>query len=67
MPVHVENFDLSATVSSGDLPLSEAQIETLVQIVLNRLQMKLRDQERRRAATSLLPGFSDHDPGYGGM
>ncbi len=53
MPVHVEEMASEVTVVAGDLPLTEAQIEKLVQIVLKRLTDKHLDSGRVKAATKL--------------
>ena len=46
MPVHVEEMVSEVTVADGGLPLTPAQIEQLVALVLRRLA------ERQRAAAS---------------
>ena len=66
MPVHIENLETNATVATGDLPLSAAQVEKLVQIVLKRLQQQQRDQKRSRAATVLRASAMPDEPGPGG-
>ncbi len=53
MPIHVENMTSELTVVNGDLPLSEAQIEALVKVVLQRLERKQREDRLHREATSL--------------
>jgi hypothetical protein len=66
MPVHIDNLETDVTVATGDLPLSEAQIERLVQIVLKRLQDRQREQQRNREATRLRPRATPNQPGEGG-
>jgi hypothetical protein len=66
MPVHIENLETDVTVASGDLPLSEAQIESLVQLVLKRLQDMEREQRRNREATMLRSRAAPDEPGAGG-
>lgn len=53
MPIDVGKFTTDVTVADGDLPLSPAQVEKLVQVVLRRLQEKLRADEQSRAATAI--------------
>jgi hypothetical protein len=66
MPVHIENMETDVTVATGDLPMSEAQIETLVQIVLKRLQDMQREQRRNREATMVRSRADPDEPGAGG-
>lgn len=53
MPVHVENLTSELTVSDGDLPLGDGQIEKLVRLVLQRLERQLRETEQNCQATTL--------------
>jgi len=53
MPVHIEEMASEVTVIAGDLPLTEAQVEKLVQIVFKRLADKHLDAGRVKAATKL--------------
>jgi hypothetical protein len=53
MPVHVEEMTSEVAVMDGDLPLSERQVEKLIQIVLRRLEEKKREAESSREATTL--------------
>jgi len=53
MPVHIEEMNVEMQVSDGELPLSEAQIERLIKLVLARLERKQRNREGTREATSL--------------
>ncbi len=53
MPVHVEEMNMEIQVADGDLPLTEAQIDKLVKIVLSRLEHKQRESGRIREATTL--------------
>ncbi len=53
MPVHIEEMNMEVQVADGELPLSEAQIEKLVQIVLSHLDRKQRDAGHAREATGL--------------
>jgi hypothetical protein len=51
MPIHVGEISSDVSVFDSDLPLSEAQIEKLVAIILQRLEKKQREQELSREAT----------------
>jgi hypothetical protein len=53
MPVHIENMTSEVTAFSGDLPLSQEQIELLVQIVLKRLERVEREAKLGREATAI--------------
>jgi len=53
MPLHIESLTTEVTVLDGNFPLSEAQVEKLVQIVLTRLQQKARDAARQTAAIAM--------------
>ena len=56
MPLHIEDITNEVTVVDGELPLSEAQVERLVAVVLKRLEGKEREASKRRAATELRRG-----------
>ncbi|MCG8346183.1 MAG: hypothetical protein MI924_00200 [Chloroflexales bacterium] len=51
MPIHVGEVSSEIQVFEGDLPLSEAQIEKLVAIVMKRLERQQREAKRDRDAT----------------
>lgn len=53
MPVHVEEMTSEVAVLDGDLPLSEKQVEKLVQIILRRLEEEQRGAASNREATTL--------------
>ena len=53
MSLHIEKLTNEVTVMHGDLPLSDAQIDKLVRIVLVRLQQRAQDAARQAAATRL--------------
>lgn len=53
MPIDVGKFTTEVTVADGDLPLSPAQVEKLVQVVLSRLHDKLRADAQSREATAV--------------
>ncbi len=53
MPVHIEEMSSDVTVLDGDLPLSEAQLNKLVQRVLKALHDKQRESQQSREATTL--------------
>lgn len=55
MGVHIDRMTSEVGVSSGDLPLSPAQMETLVAMVLRRLDQRNRDRERLGEATAVRP------------
>lgn len=53
MPVHVAKMDSEVTVIDGELPLTEAQVEKLVQIVLKKLEGAQRESRKSSEATTL--------------
>lgn len=53
MTIHVEEISSELLVIEGDLPLTEAQIDKLVKIVMKRLEDQQRKVRWRREATSL--------------
>lgn len=53
MAFNLEEVTSEVTVLEGELPLSRAQIDKLVQIVIARLQELQRDAGNRREATSI--------------
>ena len=55
MPVHVEELTQEVTVANGDLPLSQAQVQRLVHLVLEQLSRQEREIKLRRESTSIQP------------
>jgi hypothetical protein len=53
MPIHVGEMTSDVNAFDSDLPLSEAQIEKLVEIILRRLERKQREKELDREATTI--------------
>lgn len=53
MPIFIENATVEATVMDGDMPLTEAQIEKLVKLIMARLAAKEQDSQARKNATRL--------------
>jgi hypothetical protein len=53
MPVHIEEMNVEMQVANGEMPLTEAQIERLVKIVLSRLERKQRESRNIQEATTL--------------
>lgn len=53
MPVHVEEMTSEVTVADGELPLTPAQVEKLVGLVMSRLAERERDAARQRESTRL--------------
>jgi hypothetical protein len=55
MPVHIEEMTSEVEAVTGDLPLSAAQIEKLVSLVIKRIEARKRESESQDAATRLRP------------
>jgi hypothetical protein len=53
MPFHVEEVNSDITVIEGELPLSPAQVEKLVQLVMKRMEEKHRDTKLSHEASSI--------------
>jgi hypothetical protein len=53
VPLHIEELTSEVTVVDGDAFLTEAQKETLVQMVIRRLAEKAREAERKTRSTEL--------------
>jgi hypothetical protein len=53
MPVNVGEFNSEVTVLDGDLPLTEPQLNKMVEAVLRRLAEQEREQGQIREATTL--------------
>ena len=53
MALHIESLKTDVTLFGGELPLTEAQVGRLVNLVLKRLEERARDAERSRGATRL--------------
>lgn len=53
MPVHVGEMTSELGILDGDLPLSEGQIEKLVDIVVDRLDRRQRESQSISEATEL--------------
>lgn len=53
MPVHIGQMTSEMTLIDGDMPLTAAQVEKLVQIVLQRLEQQQRSQRQGREATAI--------------
>lgn len=68
MAVHIEKLTSEVTLQDGgDLPLSPAQVERLVGLVLARLEDRAREARRSQAATALCRQASKPlKPGHGG-
>jgi hypothetical protein len=53
MPVHIDEMNSETTVFDGELPLSPAQLERLIQIVLQRLDQREQGKRQHLEATRL--------------
>jgi hypothetical protein len=53
MPVHVAEMSSEVTVIEGELPLTPAQIEKLVKLVMSRIAEKQHDSASNHEATKL--------------
>ena len=53
MPVHIEEMTSDVTIVEGELPMTPAQVEKLVRLVMKRIADKCREEEKSRAATKL--------------
>jgi hypothetical protein len=53
MPVHIEDMQTEVTVFDGELPLSQAQIEKLVKLIMRRLEEQQNNARSNRQATEI--------------
>jgi hypothetical protein len=53
MPVHIDEMTSDVSVVEGDFPLTDAQVEKLLKLVMQRLAEKQQDANRFREATKL--------------
>lgn len=53
MPVHIDEMHTEVNVLDGELPLSPAQIEKLVRIILQRLEENQRRLDQNRRASQI--------------
>lgn len=53
MPIYVDEMTTDVTVVAEDVPLSPAQIDALVALVIRRLEQHERDRRRSREATRI--------------
>ena len=53
MPVHIDEMTSEVTAVDGEMPLSEAQLEALIERVLARLEERRRQEAMSREATRL--------------
>jgi len=51
--VHIEKLTSDVSVQTGDLALTQAQIEKLVALVISKLEDRAREAQRACAATTL--------------
>lgn len=66
MTVYIDSLETNVTVDGGDLPLSQEQIQRLVEIVLRELERRQRAQARHQEATGLRSQSAPPAPGAGG-
>ena len=55
MTVHVEELVSEVTAVGETLPLTDAQVERIAEVVMARLEQRDRDRCKARAATQLRP------------
>jgi hypothetical protein len=53
MPVHIENLATQVDAFEGELPLSRAQIERLVKLVIARIEEQQRVQRAREESSRI--------------
>ena len=53
MQVHIEKLTSDVSVQTGDLALTQVQIEKLVALVISKLEDRARESRRACAATAL--------------
>jgi hypothetical protein len=58
MPVHIEDMTSEVGVLDGELPLSEAQLEHLTEILLEHLERREQARAQGRAEASFRTGVT---------
>ena len=53
MPIHIEQMTSNVTALHGDLPLTEAQIEKLVKLIMKRLEENQHSKKQNQEATKI--------------
>ena len=53
MPTHIEKMTSDVTLQTGDLALSQTQIDKLVALVICKLEDRAREAQKARTATKL--------------
>jgi hypothetical protein len=53
MPVHIEEVTTDVMAYAGEIPLSPAQIEMLVKLVIKRIEERQQETAGQREATGL--------------
>jgi hypothetical protein len=53
MPVHIDELTSEVAIMSGDLPLTEAQVNKLVKLVIRRTGEKQREARLTRESTEI--------------
>jgi hypothetical protein len=53
MPIEVGRFTTEVTVADGDLPLTPAQVEKLIQMVIRRVEDRQKEHSRVRDLTAI--------------
>jgi hypothetical protein len=53
MAVHIDQMTSEVGVAAGELPLTPAQVEKLVTVILRRLDQRDRDRHARSDATTV--------------
>jgi hypothetical protein len=66
MPVQIEEMTSEVVASAESLPLTEAQIDTLVKLVIRRLEAKQREARAQDEATKLRSSAAPSGPSRDG-
>lgn len=53
MPVYVQRATSEVTVVDGDLPMSDGQLQKLVDLVIRRIEQRQQEAEYHRAAVTI--------------
>ena len=64
MPVHVEEMSADVTLSEGELPMSDSQLEKLVEIVMQRIEQAKLDQQHGDESSEIRNSATPMDNQY---
>jgi hypothetical protein len=56
VPIHIDEMTTEVDAFEGELPLSQPQLERLIELVLSRIEDKQRERGRMQESTQIRTG-----------